>query len=48
MEGEAPEITIGIAVPQALDQEDIAHQEVFLEDEGIHEEEELEISLHLT
>lgn len=46
MEGEAPEITIGIAVPQALDQEDIAHQEVFLEGDDVHEEEVLEISLH--
>lgn len=46
MEGEAPEITIGIAVPQTLGEEDIAHQEAFLEGDDVHEEEVLEISLH--
>lgn len=46
MEGEAPEITIGIGLLQVLGEEDIAHQEVFLEGEGVHEEEVLEISLH--
>ena len=46
MEGEIPEIAIGIAVPQTLGEEDIADQEVFLEGEGVHEEEVLEISLH--
>ncbi len=48
IEEEVPEITIGVGVPQALGEEDIAHQEGFLEDEGVHEEEELEISLHLS
>ena len=46
MEEEAPEITIGIVLLQVLGEEDIAHQEVFLEDEGVHEEAVLEISLH--
>ena len=46
MEEEAPEIAIGIGVPQALGEEDIAHQETFLEGDDVHEEEVLEISLH--